>query len=70
MANMTSTLDDQQERHYIGNLLCDEDVFGQTNNRTVGMFFIGLLLITRFIENVNFNYLKSSEISFRFLLVL
>ncbi|KAL3994197.1 Cleavage inducing molecular chaperone family protein [Acanthocheilonema viteae] len=32
---MTSTLDDQQERHYIGNLLCEEDVFGQTNNRTV-----------------------------------
>ncbi|CAG9535528.1 unnamed protein product [Cercopithifilaria johnstoni] len=35
MANATSTLDDQQERHYIGNLLCEEDVFGQTNSRTV-----------------------------------
>ncbi|EJD74200.1 hypothetical protein LOAG_18450 [Loa loa] len=35
MANMTSTLDDQQERHYIGNLLCEEDVFGQTNGRTI-----------------------------------
>ncbi|MCP9261220.1 hypothetical protein DINM_004606 [Dirofilaria immitis] len=32
---MTSTLDDQQERHYIGNLLCEDDVFGQTNNRTI-----------------------------------
>ncbi|VDM12048.1 unnamed protein product, partial [Wuchereria bancrofti] len=35
MANMTSTLDDQQERHYIGNLLCEEDVFGQTNGHTI-----------------------------------
>ncbi|VDK80211.1 unnamed protein product [Litomosoides sigmodontis] len=35
MANVTPTLDDQQERHYIGNLLCEEDVFGQTNGCTV-----------------------------------
>uniref|UniRef100_A0A8R1XPE8 J domain-containing protein n=1 Tax=Onchocerca volvulus TaxID=6282 RepID=A0A8R1XPE8_ONCVO len=34
MANITSTLDDQQERHYIGNLLCEDDVFGQTNGHT------------------------------------
>ncbi|VDN03225.1 unnamed protein product [Thelazia callipaeda] len=29
---MTSSLDDQQERHYIGNLLCEEDVFVPTNS--------------------------------------
>lgn len=57
MANMTSTLDDQQERHYIGNLLCEEDVFGQTNARTIGM----LLMITtnkRFIEIGKFKSYK------------
>lgn len=47
MSNMASTLDDQQERHYIGNLLCEEDVFGQTNGRTMGMLLIELMLLKR-----------------------
>ncbi|MFH4982611.1 hypothetical protein AB6A40_009320 [Gnathostoma spinigerum] len=34
MANFTASIDDQQERHYIGNLLVDEEVFGQTTNNT------------------------------------
>lgn len=45
MANVTTTLDDQQERHYIGNLLCEEDVFGQTNGCAVGMLFTGSVLL-------------------------
>uniref|UniRef100_A0A0R3S3P2 J domain-containing protein n=1 Tax=Elaeophora elaphi TaxID=1147741 RepID=A0A0R3S3P2_9BILA len=61
MANVTSTLDDQQERHYIGNLLCEEDVFGQTNSRTIGILFIGFSLLIGDLEIVNFKSCKHDE---------
>lgn len=36
MANPTSSsIDDQQERHFIGDLLCEEDVFGQPNTNPI-----------------------------------
>ena len=42
----SSTIDDQQERHYIGTLLYDDDPFGQPANTQFGLCLFKLFLLS------------------------